>query len=84
MKGKELEVKNLLEKGKTEQQVGSVLCRFLFPAKTREIKYLTRYKGFGLQFSLILMLFVAYENADKWSLKGEMQKAGKSQGIEAL
>lgn len=26
MKGKELEVKNLLEKGKTEQQVSSVLC----------------------------------------------------------
>lgn len=27
MKGKELEVKNLLEKGKTEQQVSSVCCR---------------------------------------------------------
>lgn len=33
MKGKELEVKNLLEKGKTEQQVSSVLCRLLFPGK---------------------------------------------------
>lgn len=30
MKGKELEVKNLLEKGKTEQQVSSVIeCRLL-------------------------------------------------------
>lgn len=27
MKGKELEVKNLLEKGKTEQQVSSTWCR---------------------------------------------------------
>lgn len=33
MKGKELEVKNLLEKGKTEQQVSSALCRLLFPGK---------------------------------------------------
>lgn len=48
MKGKELEVKNLLEKGKTEQQVSSVLCRLLFPAKTKGIKYLARYEGFGL------------------------------------
>lgn len=30
------------------------------------------------------MLFVAYENADKWLLKGGMQKAGKSKGVEAL
>jgi hypothetical protein len=29
MRGKELEVKNLLEKGKAEQQVGLV-CRVLF------------------------------------------------------
>lgn len=36
MKGKELEVKNLLEKGKTEQQVSSVLCRLLFPGKNKE------------------------------------------------
>lgn len=35
MKGKELEVKNLLEKGKTEQQVSSVLCRLLFLKKTK-------------------------------------------------
>lgn len=33
MKGKELEVKNLLEKGKTEQQVSSALCRLLFPGE---------------------------------------------------
>lgn len=40
MKGKELEVKNLLEKGKTEQQVSSALCRLLFPGgkKTKEDK----------------------------------------------
>lgn len=39
MKGKELEVKNLLEKGKTEQQVSYTLCRLLFPGKkTKEDK----------------------------------------------
>lgn len=38
MKGKELEVKNLLEKGKTEQQVSSTLCRLLFPGKKKTRK----------------------------------------------
>lgn len=38
MKGKELEVKNLLEKGKTEQQVSSVLCRLLFPGRKKKQK----------------------------------------------
>lgn len=36
MKGKEQEVKNLLEKGKTEQQVSSVLCRLLFPERKKK------------------------------------------------
>lgn len=45
MKGKELEVKNLLEKGKTEQQVSSVLCSLLFPGggeiKTKQGRQVT-------------------------------------------
>lgn len=74
MKGKELEVKNLLEKGKTEQQVSSVLCRLLFPGKKktrkqRKTSSWPRMKDLVL-FSLTLALFVTYKNTEEWSQKG--------------
>lgn len=55
MKGKEQEVKNLLEKGKTEQQVSSVLCRLLFPErkKNKTNKQLPRCERLGLTQSYL-------------------------------
>lgn len=38
MKGKEMEVKNLLEKGKTEQQVSSAFCGFSSLIKAIKIR----------------------------------------------
>lgn len=72
MKGKELEVKNLLEKGKTEQQVSSALCRLLFPGEKKQGRQVTGQMQRISSYS-VLMLGIDCKNAEEWPQKGDAE-----------
>jgi len=82
MKGKELEVKNLLEKGKTEQQVSSVLCRPV-GKKTKGKQVAGQIRKIWA-YSVLPSCFLLLTRILKNGPRREMQKAGESNGIEAI